>query len=214
MMFQASYEKMVQFASEGDLAAELSRAREEFVQRTGDLFESDAAYERRLASFLEWYVLDRPVSFAPHTTPAKMYIEAVRDTMTTPQLTELRLLTRTQLSVFEFLGAKPEQVKLKDLLTAQKLTVFERRKPAGLEPGDIIEARLVPWSDTHVLSETVGVHPRAARKTIVKVTKRFRKRDPNGDRVGLVHRLAYFANRCERYAHRDPREIYAALEDE
>lgn len=208
---------MVQFASEGELRDELQLARAEYVERTGDLFESDPTYERRIASFLEWYVLDRPVSFAKHLTPAKMYIEHVAPQLTTPELNDLRQLTKTVLSVFEFLGAKPEKMRVKDLLLNEKFDIFERRKPAGLEPGDLLEARMVPRDNTWMFSETVAVHPREARKVILKAAKAFRKAEPEPEdhqenrNLRFVHRLAYFSNRCDRYQHLDPKQIFADL---
>jgi hypothetical protein len=210
-MFHATYEKMVQFASQGALAEELARARGEYVSRTGDMFESDPSYERRIAAFLEWYVLDRPVSTAPQMTPAKLYIEHMLSTKTTPELSEMRNLTRTHLSLFEFKRAKSEQLRVVDLLTGDKVDVFERRKPAGLESGDILEARLVPHGDTYMFSEAIGVHPREARKPILAAAKRFKKSGSEEGRIDLVHRCAYFANRAERYSHVDPKEIFAPL---
>ena len=85
-MFQDIYEEMVRFASEGELADGLTLARGEFLERTGELFESDALYERRIAAFLEWYVLDRPVSTGTHQTPAKLYIDHVAPNLTTPEI--------------------------------------------------------------------------------------------------------------------------------
>jgi hypothetical protein len=210
-MFHATYEKMVQFASQGALAEELRRARSEFIARTGDLFESDASYERRIAMFLEWYVLDRTVTDQPNATPAKLYIDSVLAAHTTPEITEMRNLTRTVLSLFEFKRAKNDQLRVVDLLSGEKIEVFERRKPAGLESGDILEARLVPQGDRYMFSESYAVHPREAKKPILTATKRFRKSKATEGRVDLVHRVAYFANRCERYQHVAPLEIFAPL---
>jgi len=215
-MHHPEYEQIVQFASEGELADELSTARKEYVTRTGDMFENDSSFERRLASFLEWYVLDRPVSSSAHLTPAKIYIKDVTEARTTPEITELRALTKTRLSLFEFKSFKKDNLKVLDLLTNQKLQVFERRKPTGLESGDIIEARLVPKGDTHMFSETFGFHPREARKPILKAAKLFRKEKINGDeespaRLDLIHRVAFLANRCERYGHLPPTEIFSEL---
>lgn len=210
-MFHVAYEKMVQFASEGELAADLPPAREEFVRRTGDLFESDRSFERRISSFLEWYVLDRGVSFASHTTPARMYIDSVADSLTTPEIAELRQLTRTVVSIFEYRGAKPEAMRVVDLLANEKLDVFERRAPAGLTSGDIIEARLVPDGDRFMFFPSIAVHPHEANKAIQKAAKRFRKKGAVDGRLDLVHRIAFLANRCERYGHVDPREIFAEL---
>src|SRR5689334_16235101 len=128
-MFHGAYEDMVRFASEGQLNEELRRAKGEFVERTGELFESDTSFERRLAAFLEWYVLDRPVSFADGMTPAKLYIDSVSERLSPEELNRLRGLTQTILSLFEFKRAKGEHLFVVDLLANRKYQVFERRKP-------------------------------------------------------------------------------------
>lgn len=211
-MFHGSYEEIVRFASEGRLNEELRQAKAEFVERTGELFESDTSFERRLASFLEWYVLDRPVSFQPDTTPVKLYIDSVADKLPAEEVNRLRGLTKSILSLFEFKNVKGEHLQVVDLLSNRKYQVYERRKPAGLEPNDILEARLVPYDEKLVFAEAFGFEPREARRAILKVAKAFRKKGaPDDERVALVHKVAYFTNRCERYKHVDPKQIFEDL---
>jgi hypothetical protein len=210
-MLHKDYEKAVVFASEGRFSDELTKARREFIERTGDLFESDTAYERRIASFLEWYVLDRRISFAPLQTPLKLFIDDVRPRLTTPELTTLRQLTRTRLSIFEFMSSKNDVMRVKDLLCGEKIEVFERRQLTGLEAGDLMEARLVPVDDNLTWTDAVQVHPRPVRRLILKATKRFRQSESPEDGAGLVHRVTYFTNRCERYSHLKPKDIFAEL---
>jgi hypothetical protein len=211
-MFHEMYEEMVRFASEGELGEELQRARAEYLERTGELFESDDAYERRIAAFLEWYVLDRPIGSGTYQTPAALYVEHMTPTLTESEVGRLEGLTRTTLSLFEFRGAKKDTLKVKNLLTNEKHNVFERRKPAGLESGDILEARIIPFDDKLLFSDSFAVHPREARKTILKAAKTFRKNGNDDGRIDLVHRVARLANKCVRYAHVDPKQIFAELE--
>jgi hypothetical protein len=210
-MFHDSYEHMVTFASDGDMATEVTRAREEYVERTGDLFETDPNYEARIAAFLEWYVLDREVSTHANKTPARLFIDSISGDLTTPEVNRLRGLTRTNLSLFEYKRAKGEFILVVDLLTKNKHEIFERRKPAGLESGDILEARVVPYDDKVYFSEAFSVHPRQARKAILKAAKLFRKSGQENGRITLVHRVAYLSNRSVRYKHVDPKTIFADL---
>lgn len=211
-MFYGAYEEMVRFASEGELSAELRRAKAEFVERTGELFESDPSFERRLASFLEWYVLDRPVSFGKGETPAQMFIEQLGNERDARDVERMRCLTRSKLSLFEFRRSKGEHMHIIDLLTGEKHEVYERRKAAGLEPNDILEARIIPLEDKTVFAEAFAFVPRAARRAILKVTKAYRKEgSPAAERMNLLHRVSYFTNRCERYKHVDPKQIFADL---
>ena len=211
-MFHQTYEAMTHFASTGQFESELPRARREFEQRTGELFETDPGFERRIAAFLEWYVLDRFLSFAPNKTPAMLYIEAQVPELTTPEVNNLRGMMRTTLSLFEFKRSKDEHLHVVDLLDGKKLKVYERRKPVGLESGDILEARLVPCDGELLFSECFTFHPRNSRKAIRKASKTFRKAIIPPSRVDFVHRVAYFTNRCERYKHVNPEQIFAELE--
>jgi hypothetical protein len=209
-MYQPLYEDVVRFASEGVLAAELQRAKAEYVEATGELFETDATFERRIAAFLEWYALDRKLSTEP-LTPVELYTKTA--TVSDEDRPRLQGLAQTTLSLFEFRRALREQLNVTNLLTGERIQVFERRKPAGLEAGDILEARLVPYDGKVLFADAYYAHPREARKFIVKAAKRFRKSE-SPDRIGFVHRVAYFSNRCERYKHLSPKQIFAELEAE
>src|SRR6185295_1880108 len=53
---------MIELWGSGSNADEAVRAREEYATRTGKVFEDDAElFESRTASFLEWYVVERPL---------------------------------------------------------------------------------------------------------------------------------------------------------
>ncbi len=216
-----AYEAVVQFASQGRFGAEITAARGEYVERTGDLFESDRSYERRLAAFLEWYVLDRPVKFSTGegfpVTPLNLYLsEEAED----PQLrSTLEPLGQGRLSLFEFKKTKGDILKVVDLLSNEKLNISGNGKVAGLEGGDILETRMFSMpmeSDTaqYIFSDAIAVHPRGGRSAILKTTKLFRKKGEAAglsEPIRLVHRIAYLANRCERYGHVDPKEIFSEI---
>lgn len=211
-VYQQYYEEVTHFAAEGELAPELQLAKREFTERTGEMFETDASFERRIAAFLEWYVLDRKISFRRELTPAELFILQRGQAMSDSDRNRYAGLTRTELSLFELRGSKPEHLKVRDLLSGQKLDVFERRKPIGLEDDDILEARIVPYENLVVFSDCYYCHPRDARKEILAAAKRFRKKGGDAaQRIDFVHDVAYFANRSERYKHLGARKVFAEL---
>lgn len=213
VMYQGLYEDVVRFASEGELSEELQQARKEYVQLTGEMFESDPSFERRIAAFLEWYTLDRVLPAGAGVTPLEFYLQGPGATQEESDRSRLVALKNSHLSLFEFKRAKEDHMAVLDLLTNEKLSIYERRKPAGLEAGDILEARVVPYDDKLVFSEAYALHPRDARKAILKATKKFRKSDGSAaERLNLVHRVAFLANRCERYKHVSPKQIFLELE--
>lgn len=211
-MLKETYEQIVHFASEGDLAAELSRAKQEYCARTGELFESDPSFEQRIAGFLEWYSLDRPWNGASGKTPVQLFLDANEASMEHEDLERFQAFAGTTLSLFEFRRAKNDYLAVVDLLTNSKHDVHERRKLVGLAAGDILEARLVPYRGKLLFGEGFACHPREARKAIVKATKNYRsgKREETHD-IDFVHRVAYLSNRCERYKHVSPKQIFEDL---
>ena len=211
-MYQPYYEEVTRFAAEGELASELQKAKGEFTQRTGEMFETDLSFERRITAFLEWYVLDRHISFRPELTPGELFLLQRGKALSEADRNRYAGLTQTHLSLFELKGTKGEQLKLRDLLSGKKIEVYERRKLVGLEPGDILEARVIPYEDLIVLSDSYYCQPREARKEILAAAKKFRKSGPGpDDGIAFVHRVAYFANRSERYKHLSPRKVFAEL---
>lgn len=204
----------MRFASQGILDAELRKAKAEYVDLTGELFESDPSFERRLASFLEWYTLDRGLSFEPNKKPVHLYLEQLAQEQGPETVAPCKDLAQTTLSLFEFKKAKGGFLHVIDLLTGEKLRITERRKVVGLDSGDIFEGRMIPYQDGVIFSDTFAFHPREASATLLKFTKQYRKQEiyPQG-RIELVHRVAFFANRCERYKHVNPRQIFAQLGD-
>jgi hypothetical protein len=210
-MFQAQYEDAARFASEGQLALELQRAKAEYINRTGELFESDLSFERRIAAFLEWYVLDRKTSMAPDYTPLELYLGKVSATCPAADRETLSGLTRSRLSLYAFRRSNGDSLRLVDILSDEDYIV-SASAPAGLAAGDILEARVVPYDGRLLITDIYYCHPRTARRVILKAAKRFRQEGGGRDaRIALVHRIAYFANRCERYKHVNPKSIFAEL---
>lgn len=209
-MFHGIYDAMVQYASEGSLADELARAKGEYFERTGELFESDPSFERRMASFLEWYVFDRPLEDHDGLTPAKLWVR--EQNAAEDERTRMLEVARSMPSLFEYRKVKGDRLHAIDLLTNARLKVFERREPAGLDAGDILEARLVDYGGELYFTEVWSVHPREARRLILKAAKSFRKSAGGfSARLDLVHQVARLSNRCERYRHVSPKQIFEEL---
>jgi hypothetical protein len=110
-----------------------------------------------------------------------------------------RDLTRQIHGLFEVRRPlKKEHLKIRELCTGKDYDVYERRQLAGLEKGDIFEARLVPSDDVLQFSASFCHHPRAARSVILAEVKRRRKAGPI-DRASFLHLLSGMALKFERY---------------
>ena len=62
-MIYALLDRLTERYSENEHRLEAMRAREEYFDRAGKVFDDDAElFEGRMAAFLEWYVLERPAA--------------------------------------------------------------------------------------------------------------------------------------------------------
>ena len=62
-MIHRLLDRLAERYSEREHKLEAMRAREEYFDRAGEVFDDDAElFDGRMAAFLEWYVLDRPMA--------------------------------------------------------------------------------------------------------------------------------------------------------
>lgn len=138
---------------------EIQRAREEYDTRRGRVYDDDELYEGHMASFLEWYVLERRAAGA---TPAELALRGADP----PQEPLLRALATSQRSLFEVQQQRPQGLLLEDLIRGGRWQVDLERPMAGLQRSDIFEARLVPWEGRVMFGPAFCYHPGSARRQI------------------------------------------------
>jgi hypothetical protein len=211
-MFQPHIDRLIAFVSEPEFQAELQTARREYFEHTGEVFETDDAFEMRMASFLEWFLFDRKlIGVAPagsSLTPAELYFERNLQTLDEENKIVLRNFAHTVHSLFEVGKLKPDTMHMKDLFTGKNHPVFERRKPVGIDTGDIVEARLILTPDNKLMfSPSFCFHPRDAKKAILKYVKAQKKL--GADPKSLIFKLAYLRLKVDRYKHVSADKLYA-----
>jgi hypothetical protein len=114
--------------------------------------------------------------------------------------------TQSRLSLYEYRAtrgffSRPEkgQVRVRDAITGKDFDVTERRHVAGLETGDVLEARLIPFAGHLLFSTAFTFHPRVAVKSIKTEVKRRKKKEPDRPPQELVWECARRAVKVERY---------------
>ncbi|HEY4395303.1 MAG TPA: hypothetical protein VGP64_14635, partial [Polyangia bacterium] len=76
-MIYALLDRLTERYSENEHRLEAMRAREEYFDRAGKVFDDDAElFEGRMAAFLEWYVLERPAAGLGGKAPIAHAIDA------------------------------------------------------------------------------------------------------------------------------------------
>lgn len=171
-MEQALIEKILQQSTGPEHQEEVKRARDEYFEQLKDLREDDPSYELLTTCFLNWYIFDRPMD-SGLGTPLQQYASSSEPGEEEQSI--LAAMAANLYSLFEVVRMDDGALYLKDLFTLEPIRVSERRRLAGLEIGDIIEARLMPLKDRLVfISSAFVLHPRAARKMIYKAVDRTR----------------------------------------
>lgn len=206
-MYQQQLEALIAFASTDRFKEELLKAKAEYFASTGEVFEDDRSFEMRMASFLDFYVLDRPLP-AHGKTPAQVFLEEA-DGAPESDLLLRRGLVESRHSLWEVRKIAKELVRLRDCFTAKDTDVFERRQPAGLKKGDLIEARLIPVDGRFLFSPAFCFHPSEAKKGIVKELKRLKKEQPGFCQRDFIWSVAKMRLKWERYRNIAVEDIYA-----
>jgi len=114
-------------------------------------------------------------------------------------------------ALFEVRRIKDGKVRLRDVFTGKDHDVTERRQLVGLEKGDLLEARLLPYAGSLLFSGAFLYHPREARRAILGEVKRRKKAAGRGgspDVAGLLALLSRMAFKLERYRNVRLESIY------
>jgi hypothetical protein len=147
------------------------RAREEYFDRAGKVFDDDAElFESRMASFLEWYVLERPL--AEGSKPP--VLQAIEQGAALPEdeRRALAALATTHRSLFQLHAVQERVLDLEDVIGGARFTVQERRSTVGISPGDLFEARLIWDAGTVIFGRTFLFHPPDAREVVLDWVER------------------------------------------
>lgn len=196
--YQPYLDELIAHASSEERKPDLLAAKAEYFQRTGEVFEDDKQFEARMASFLDHYLFDRKRPGSGQT-PAEELLQARAAAGDAAELSAFRSFTETVHGLFEVRKVKPGLVRLRELFTGKDFDVTERRHTVGLEKGDVIEARLIPFDGALVFSAAFCFHPREAVKCIKKEVKRRKKVMPDAPAVQLTWEAAKCALKADRY---------------
>lgn len=184
-------------------------ARREHFERVGEPHEEDKSFEARMNGLLDFFVFD----FRPNgvDTTLELYLRDGADELTTDERAALRELGRGPHGLFEVRRIRPGEIRLRDTFTGEDHDVGERRSAAGLEKGDLIEARLLRHEGKLQFSASFLFHPRPMRKRILgEVRRRVKSAGKGGtpevrDLLGVLSRMAL---RLERYRNVRMESIY------
>lgn len=196
--FQPHLDELISFGSSDARTEDLLAAKAEYFKLTGEVFEDDKTFEARMAAFLDWYLFDRVSPLTSQTPAAELYLR--KQSELGPEAAHpFRSFTETVHGLFEVRKVGKGTVRLRELFSGKDFDVTERRTLAGLEKGDILEARLVPFGGHLLFSAAFTFHPKAAADAIRAEVKRRRKKEPDRPVREMTWECARRALNVERY---------------
>jgi len=199
-------EELIAFATPEPTKSDLLAARAAWFEKNGAVFDEDRQLEQRLAGFLEHYACDR---VAPHfgKTPARqLYEQSLREDAP-ERAAAFRAFTETIHGIFEVRRITQGELRLRGLFSGITWDVTERRKIVGLMVGDVLEARLVPFSGQLHLSPSYCFHPHEAAAQIKAEAKRRLKAGVTVE-AAFVHDCAGRSLKTDRYRQIAVEKIY------
>jgi hypothetical protein len=188
---------------------EITAAREEYFTRSGKVFEDDAeVHEARTISFLEWYVIERPL--ASGRPPIIDALEkAAGKSLPADRAEALASLASSHRSLFDIAHVDGNVIELEDVLGGARFRVVERRGTVGFEVGALVEARVVWDGGQPVFAKTFLFHPRDARSEILDfVDEALAERTERGE---IMFHLARLHLRWHRHGHSNAARIYKGV---
>lgn len=185
----------------------MAKARVEYFNLTGEVFEDDPFYEDRLTQYLEWFLYNGNLS---GRTPIRHYLEEEGPKLSEEDRVTIEAFTHPRHSLFEVMKLKPKEqaIILMDLATREKLVVTERRTLVGLAKGNLFETRLFEARGQLYFMSAFVHHPDMAASFIRKRMKRMRKEGVT-DFVPFLIALQRLWMQSQRYRHVSPKKIYS-----
>lgn len=205
-MIYALLDRLTERYSENEYRLEAMRARDEYFDRAGRVFDDDAElFEGRMASFLEWYLLERPSAGAGGRIPI---VHAVETGAARPaeEQRQMAALATTHRSLFRLSSTADRILELEDLIGGAQFSVLERRNTAGVAPGDLFEARLIWDGERVVFGRTFLFHPPDAREVMLEWVERVVKEAMPRDEI-LFHLSRQYV-RWHRLGHIGAAKVY------
>jgi hypothetical protein len=157
--------------AEGENKVEAIRARDEYFERAGKVFDDDGdLFEGRMASFLEWYIIERPFQGGP---PPAAQVATSLDARFSEDERRLAVhLATSHHSLFEISNVSEKGIDIDDLLGGARFAVSERRSTAGFEPAAVFEGRVLWDGQAIVFGKTFLFHPPDARAPVLALVER------------------------------------------
>ena len=177
-MVREKLNKVIETIVESYSQEEIRDIKKEFQKLSGEIFDDDRSYESRMASFLEWFTLDR---LMPGTkeTDVERYIHNHIETIPPEELNIHHNFTESVHGIFVVKKIKSEIIKVLDLFDGSNYWVDEEKGRLLFQKKDVFEGRLICAEEKYYFTGTFCFHPLECLKFIKSETKDIRQEHNN-----------------------------------
>lgn len=164
-MLQTELNKLIEYATGPEFSEEIHKAKDEYREVTGDIYEDDPSFENRMAAFLEWYTFDRFIT-GDTTTPLLAYIAKNKDTWPAETLEVYENFAGHILGIFIVKKVKKDHVVVLNLFNKTTHQVQETQSEIIFRKNEIFEGRIVSYSGQNYFTGAYCFHPQKTLKFI------------------------------------------------
>ena len=121
-MYQKYLEPLIEEFTTGEYYREVFKAKGEFFEKTGTVYEDDPEFDQRMHTFLDWYLFERELP-GIDLPPIKYFFLQRKDQLSAQEMPIYRDFCSTIHSVFRFRGFTWGRKKfiLEDLFSKKKV---------------------------------------------------------------------------------------------
>lgn len=204
--YQVHLDPIIEIYTAGDYYKEVFKAKQEYFDLAGVVYEDDEEFENRMCIFMDWYIFDRelPTIDLP---PVRYYYRQNMVSMTAEMQDIYKDFCSTVHSIFYLQKIKNRSVFIKDLFSKKNYEVADTDINVGFVKGDIFEARLIPFKGGYEFSRGFCFHPIEMEKFILGEIKKVRYQD-GSRQTKLILQLAAMKLKHTRYQHINIKHIY------
>ena len=205
---QEKLEPIIQEFTTGEFYPEVFRAKQEFFERAGTVYDDDAEFEQRMNLFMDWYLFDRDLP-SVDLPPIRYFVRQHQNEFSPDDKQIFEDLSNSIHSLFllkRFTWFKKHMV-VQDLFSRKKYMVADLNLGQAFSRGDIFEGRIFPHQGKWHFARGFCFHPIEMRSFIVNEIKKIRFQD-RSRHLKLILQLAQMKLKHQRFAHIDVKHIY------
>lgn len=209
MMYQKYLDPVIEEFTTGEYYPEVYKAKHEFFEKAGIVYEDDPEFEQRMCIFMDWYIFERDLP-GVDLPPIKYFFRRNKDRLSNEELAIYGDFCRTIHSIFRLKRTTwfNRGLVVQNLFSRKSYTVNDSDMNQGFTRGDVFEARLIPFRGTFEFSRGFCFHPVEMSAFIEGEIEKVRNQDRNRQ-TRLILQLASMKLKHLRFNHIDIRQIYS-----